>query len=144
SDLGNAVRKIAIDLDIRVEFDPPVAIGSRDNPVSPFRSFACATICYPDGPKGRLIYIKPCDPPGAPIDVRAYRNTHDDFPHENTIDQFFTESQFESYRRLGESEAASLASAAGSLAGFFQSACAALSASKLAGDVGGPDGPCQA
>ena len=147
NDLGNAVRKIAIDLDIRIDFDPPVAIGSRDKPVSPFRSFACATIRYPESPiEGRLIYIRPCDPPGAPIDVRAYRNTHDDFPHESTIDQFFSESQFESYRRLGENEAASLAFGGGSLGGFFQAACAALNAraSKGAGDAGGPENPCQA
>ncbi|HEV8435710.1 MAG TPA: hypothetical protein VGR95_20030, partial [Thermoanaerobaculia bacterium] len=28
--------------------------------------------------------------------------THDSFPHETTADQFFSESQFESYRALGE------------------------------------------
>ena len=27
--------------------------------------------------------------------------THEDFPHETTADQFFDESQFESYRHLG-------------------------------------------
>ena len=36
-----------------------------------------------------------------PDDVLAYRRMHPDFPHDPTADQFFTESQFESYRALG-------------------------------------------
>jgi hypothetical protein len=127
TDLGNAVRKIAIDLDIRIDFKPAMAIGSRDCPVMPFRNFACATIRYPESTvEGRLIYVRPCDPPDAPIDVRAYRNTHDHFPHETTIDQFFTESQFESYRGLGEETIAALAPGDGSLGSFFCAAHAAL------------------
>jgi len=35
------------------------------------------------------------------ITVRAYADAHDDFPHEATVDQWFSESQFESYRALG-------------------------------------------
>ncbi|MBV8612735.1 MAG: hypothetical protein JOY66_03060, partial [Acetobacteraceae bacterium] len=38
----------------------------------------------------------------APADVRAYANLHPQFPHEPTLDQWFTEAQFESYRKLGE------------------------------------------
>ena len=37
-----------------------------------------------------------------PADVLAYWADHDDFPHQGTADQFFEESQFESYRALGE------------------------------------------
>jgi hypothetical protein len=33
--------------------------------------------------------------------VRQYAITHPTFPHESTSNQFFTESQFESYRHLG-------------------------------------------
>jgi hypothetical protein len=123
-DLGNAVRKIRIDFDVRIEFQPPVAIGSRDKPVDPFRSFACATIHYPESPAvpGQLIYLKPADPPGSPIDVRAYRNLHDKFPHETTLEQFFTESRFESYRQLGEAEVGVLGQGADSLPVFFETA----------------------
>ena len=32
----------------------------------------------------------------------AYHREHPDFPHRTTANQWFTESQFESYRRLGE------------------------------------------
>jgi hypothetical protein len=31
--------------------------------------------------------------------VRGFANANPDFPHQSTIDQWFTESQFESYRR---------------------------------------------
>ena len=120
-DLGNAVRKIRIDFDVRIEFAPPVAIGSRDKPVKPFVCFACATIRYPESPElGQLIYLKPADPPDSPIDVRAYRNLHRPFPHESTLEQFFTESRFESYRQLGEAETGALGQGADSLAVFFE------------------------
>ena len=36
------------------------------------------------------------------MDVQEYAAHHEQFPHEPTSDQFFDESQFESYRRLGE------------------------------------------
>lgn len=36
-----------------------------------------------------------------PIDVRNYATQNVQFPHESTSDQWFTESQFESYRALG-------------------------------------------
>jgi hypothetical protein len=128
-DLGNAVRKIRIDFDIRIEFAPPVGIGSRTSPIDPFRSFACATIHYPDigATPGYLIYLKPAYPPDMAIDVRAYGNLHETFPHESTLDQFFTESRFESYRQLGENEATELAPGATSLAAFFEAARTYLS-----------------
>ena len=37
-----------------------------------------------------------------PADVRGYAYQDSAFPADSTADQFFTESQFESYRRLGE------------------------------------------
>jgi hypothetical protein len=120
-DLGNAVRKIRIDLAIEIRFNPPVGIGSRSNPLKPFRSFACATIHYPDSAvMGQLIYLKAADPPDVPMDVRAYRNGHDDFPHQSTANQFFSESQFESYRMLGLSEALGLAGGATTLDDLFR------------------------
>ena len=124
-DLGNAVRKIRIDLGVDIVFDPPVAIGSRLKPVSPFLDFACATIRYPEdggNPTGQLIYLKPSFPSYAAMDVRAYGNTHDAFPHESTVDQFFTESQFESYRQLGAIETGRLAPKATTMAAFFKAA----------------------
>jgi hypothetical protein len=36
-----------------------------------------------------------------PADVWGYAEQHTSFPHESTSDQFFTEAQWESYRKLG-------------------------------------------
>jgi hypothetical protein len=36
-----------------------------------------------------------------PRDVYNYARTSETFPHETTADQFYSESQFESYRALG-------------------------------------------
>jgi hypothetical protein len=119
-DLGNAIRKIRIDLDVEIEFEPPVAIGSRDKPLLPFRSFAYAKIHYRESATpGELVYVKPADLPAMSMDVRAYRNLNVTFPHQSTLDQFFGESQFESYRQLGRSEAALLAPSATTLTALF-------------------------
>jgi hypothetical protein len=48
-----------------------------------------------------LLYIKSSRRLGAPSDVTQYARKSLAFPHESTSDQFFSESQFESYRRLG-------------------------------------------
>lgn len=133
ADLGNAIRKIRIDLGVEIKFDPPLAIGSRTDPKKPFRCFACATIQYPEkndrgeNETGYLLYLKPADLPSMPMDVRAYANAFETFPHQSTLNQFFTESQFESYRQLGQSEADSIArDVAPDLPKFFENAAAAL------------------
>ena len=100
-DLGNALRKIRIDLKIPINF--------ADDWSAPLRTqkkrCAVASIQYSavDGPceDGHLIYIKPmrfgCEPP----DVEAYWKAHPEFPHQSTGKQWFDESQTESYRMLG-------------------------------------------
>jgi hypothetical protein len=52
-------------------------------------------------PDGFLLYVKPSVFDADPVDVRNYREANPEFPHESTGDQFFSESQFESYRALG-------------------------------------------
>ena len=99
-DLGNAVRKCRIDFGAAIEFDAGLTeLAARK------RRWAVASIDYASGGKGHLIYLKPMifDPElrDEPPDVRSYHDQHADFPHESTADQFFPESQFESYRRLG-------------------------------------------
>ena len=105
-DLGNALRKAALDMQIDVAFDCPPRIFSRTDAAAAGAAlgFATATIRYPEPVSHacRLVYIKPCLLPDVPSDVRAYGNVHPAFPHEATSDQFFTESQFESYRALGQ------------------------------------------
>ena len=50
---------------------------------------------------GWLLYIKAAYYGTEPPDVYEYARANDEFPHESTVDQFFSESQFESYRMLG-------------------------------------------
>jgi hypothetical protein len=100
-DLGNALRKIRIDLNIPIQFD--------DDDIRPLRGKAkrCAIgrIRYSevDGPcpDGVLIYIKPILLGNEPPDVESYAAAFPGFPHQSTGDQWFDESQTESYRMLG-------------------------------------------
>ncbi len=103
-DLGNAIRKCRSDFGVEITIDPtPVQL--------PLGGFSQAhgvigKIRYPStaseaGFDGEILYIKPTITPGTPRDVLAYRAGHEEFPDQSTADQWFDESQFESYRRLG-------------------------------------------
>lgn len=107
-DLGNAIRKIRIDFGIPIRFEKEIEIYPNS---SAKQGLYCATarIEYDavdkGTPPGRLLYIKPTlrgrgEHP-VPYDVYSYSKTVDAFPHESTSDQWFSESQFESYRALG-------------------------------------------
>lgn len=97
-DLGNALRKIRIDMDTQITF--------RDPYIAPLRTMdkrcAIADILYPDGQTGRLIYVKPMAIGNLPPDVASYAKANPTFPHQSTADQWFNESQTESYRMLGQ------------------------------------------
>ena len=105
-DLGNAIRKIEIDLGIPITFpDFPHGLPMKSG-VEPLNIYCirgeiqydCVDI---DAPKGELLFIKPMLNGSEPPDIRAYAASHQTFPHEATSNQFFNESQFESYRHLG-------------------------------------------
>ncbi|MGH8496667.1 MAG: patatin-like phospholipase family protein [Gammaproteobacteria bacterium] len=106
-DLGNAIRKIRIDLGISIVFQP-IRILPRSKE-GPGLYCALANVRYSDidgdgARDGKLIYIKPTLRGGGepvPYDVYSYAESRPMFPHEPTADQWFTESQFESYRALG-------------------------------------------
>ena len=51
--------------------------------------------------RGWLLYLKSSLTGNEAADVLQYQSENPDFPHQSTGDQFFSESQFESYRRLG-------------------------------------------
>ena len=53
------------------------------------------------GTDGRLVYVKPMLLGNEGPDVSSYAASHRAFPHEGTGDQWFNESQTESYRALG-------------------------------------------
>jgi hypothetical protein len=96
-DLGNALRKIRIDLKIPITF--------LDGGVLKDKRCAVARIDYAevDGPcePGFLVYVKPKMLGDEPPDVISYARANPAFPHQGTGDQWFDESQTESYRMLG-------------------------------------------
>jgi hypothetical protein len=104
-DLGNAVRKISIDMDVRIEMQELEQLKPRptEGIVGEAVYHAVGTITYPeDGvPPGILLYIKPGYHGTEAADIQSYAMANPDFPHQGTSDQWFSESQFESYRALG-------------------------------------------
>ena len=108
-DLGNALRKIRIDHGIPIEFDGPMMQPLREPMMQPSRAppkrCALARIRYSvvdeGAADGWLLYIKPICTGNEPPDVDTYRRSHPEFPHQSTNNQWFDESQTESYRMLG-------------------------------------------
>jgi hypothetical protein len=102
-DLAEAMRKCYTDFGVEIQFAAGGVDGIRPDGQAPGKQhYAIARIVYPgDAPPGTLVYWKASLTADLPPDVQNYRRTHADFPHETTADQFFDESQFESYRHLG-------------------------------------------
>jgi hypothetical protein len=110
--LGNAARKIWIDLGVDITFRGLGALRHRPRKNFEYGEYdppfhALGTIHYRNaddgGEDGVILYIKPAFHRARLQDVSVanYALCHPDFPHETTADQFFSESQFESYRALG-------------------------------------------
>jgi hypothetical protein len=145
--LGNLIRKCRSDFGVDIEIDAG-AIKPRPGERRSQVHCAVGTIRYPGaaggaGPEGVLLYIKSSLTGDEPADVMQYSLRIPLFPHESTADQWFGESQFESYRALGyhvagqafadlqRSEAASQASPVGQAIGRItpsKSAAAAANA----------------
>ena len=104
-DLGNALRKIEIDLGIPITFPRGVPMKAGANSHNPYCAMADVHYEYVDQVEsarpGKLVYIKAAINGTEPPDVTQYARTHPAFPHESTANQFFNEAQFESYRHLG-------------------------------------------
>ena len=113
-DLGNAVRKISLDLGVTIRFHGLSNLKTRDDDKTPgaiasteLPFYAIGVIDYAaadgGGGEGVILYVKA----GYHKDrifnagVRNYAAANPAFPHESTGDQFYSESQFESYRALG-------------------------------------------
>ncbi|HSU12568.1 patatin-like phospholipase family protein [Longimicrobium sp.] len=107
-DLGNAIRKIRIDFRIPIDFEERIHISPREDlPTGMFCARARIRYSEVDGEDaadGVLLYVKPAlygRGKPVPYDVWSYAGASPLFPHESTADQWFDESQFESYRALG-------------------------------------------
>jgi hypothetical protein len=120
-DLGNAIRKCREDIGVEItdlntgKIAPPskcceeVSNGATDGEArNSFGAWhwAIGKINYslvdPGANEGTLVYLKASMTGDEPADILNYHRQHPDFPHQSTADQWFTESQFESYRRLGQ------------------------------------------
>jgi len=115
-DLANLVAKARTDFQTEIRFLDAGALsevigtgparrafGTLDEILDPGHT-AVATLArleYPDS-RGLLVILKPCLAPDLPLDLRDYREAHPDFPQESTANQFFSERQWEAYRKLGE------------------------------------------
>ncbi len=95
--IGNAIRKCRTDFG--VDIDLPL---ERLRKTAGFSRAHCAvgTIKY-RGFEGHIVYLKTSLTGDEAPDVLEYRARKPEFPQETTADQWFDESQFESYRRLG-------------------------------------------
>jgi hypothetical protein len=126
--IGAAIRKCRIDFGVDIDLDLAGLSPNKQTKLSPGH-IVRGTIRYPETlptEKGEVIYIKasltgkaPPDGspppikgsvelPDVPGDVQNYKLQHLDYPHDSTAEQWFTESQFESYRRLGQCVAESI------------------------------------
>ncbi|GGN12230.1 hypothetical protein GCM10010967_55290 [Dyadobacter beijingensis] len=100
--LAMAVRRCRIDFGVEIDIDTS-PITSKDANTGLCRSHvATGTIKYPGNvTPGTLIYIKTALNGDESADIREYKMQNPKFPQQPTSDQFFTEEQFESYRKLG-------------------------------------------
>ncbi|NJD91072.1 MAG: hypothetical protein FIA91_06095 [Geobacter sp.] len=116
ADLANLTLKLRADFGAELEFFTPEEMEKINHPalVSWDRlkpdpqtgtmpgHGTLARVRYPEGGESLVIVLKPGLTGDEPLDLRYYKTGHPDFPHQSTMDQFFDEPQWESYRKLGE------------------------------------------
>ncbi|HLM57812.1 MAG TPA: hypothetical protein VK422_17030, partial [Pyrinomonadaceae bacterium] len=112
SDLGDAIRRCRIDFGAMIDLD--IKPFLKDDRGRAAGYFAVGTITYseeharslrwknPGERTGVIVLFKPSRTSDGPADVQQYAIENSNFPHQTTADQWFDESQFESYRRLGQ------------------------------------------
>jgi Patatin-like phospholipase len=108
-DLGNAIRKCQVDLNVTIDINVSNIHPSKPSKYGAFKHaekhFAVGEIVYDKASpnsNGLLLYIKNTLNGSEPTDLINFKLQQAAFPHHSTVDQFFDESQFESYRHLGE------------------------------------------
>ena len=93
-------RLAAIDLEVKIDIDlDDLRLDGKGLSRSHFRF---CRITYPGGQSGYLLYLKLSLTGNEGEFLRRYRLDEPAFPHHSTTDQFFSETQFEAYRSLGE------------------------------------------
>ena len=99
--LASAIRKCRVDFGVVITMTTELPKPDPDTGLAKWH-YAVGRIAYPGAQGyGRLVYLKSSVTGDEPTDVLEYRHRFKEFPHQSTSDQFFDESQFESYRALG-------------------------------------------
>lgn len=108
---NNAVRMAYVEENVKVVIPELKRIvpEKKDGTFGPSAtSVAIGDVIYPpkkgkgDCEYGKIYYLKSSVTDDVPVHVTNYQKKHPDFPHQTTADQWFDDSQFESYRALGE------------------------------------------
>jgi len=107
--LGMAIRQIRVDFGVPIDMQK-MSFGNVPDPdhnycaVGKIR-YSCVDKVGPDEDDsaydGYLVYLKPSLTDDEPRDLINYNRSNPTFPEETIVDQWFSESQFESYRMLG-------------------------------------------
>lgn len=100
--IGGAIRKCRVDFGVVIDLNLE-ALEPLGDPAASRLHYSVGLIRYPEseGQCGVIIYIKSSVTGDEPVDVIEFRKRRPEFPHESTLNQFFDESHFESYRALG-------------------------------------------
>lgn len=105
--IAMAIRKCRTDFGVDIDLDLRAIRKTADAAWSGVHCVV-GTIAYPnedpDTPsryRGKIVYLKSTLTGAEPADLLSYKLEHTSFPHDTTADQWFSESQFESYRVLG-------------------------------------------
>jgi hypothetical protein len=97
--LGNVIRICETDFGAVIDIDVKSIRPHKEG--TSLAHCAIGTIKYSSGDIGLLIYLKASMTGDEDVSIAQYRSSHPSFPHETTANQFFSEDQFESYRKLG-------------------------------------------
>ncbi|MDA1301518.1 MAG: patatin-like phospholipase family protein [Proteobacteria bacterium] len=122
ADVANLIERVRVDFGVHIRFMedydlkalvPGSAIADdflSDRYGMAKRGFAFAEIEYPpeagddrspEERTGLLVLVKATLTADLPADLYGYKDTNPTYPNQTTLDQFFDETQFESYRELG-------------------------------------------
>ncbi|WP_020407322.1 hypothetical protein [Hahella ganghwensis] len=100
SDLGRTIQRVQADFgaDVKLDIRPITEVDDKGRHKKPF---ALGEVTYQDKTKAQLLYIKAVISDYPSANVYSYWRANPSFPDQSTVDQFFDEMQFDSYRRLG-------------------------------------------
>ncbi len=99
-DLANAIRKCRTDLGAEIVLNLAPITANPQTRQAKYHAVR-GDIFYRSGRIGKILFFKSCLTGDEPNDVKDYLRLHKEFPQQSTADQWFDESQFESYRQLG-------------------------------------------